>query len=151
MTYIPLSEKDILDLLHQFESCTLPKAEWTHEAHLVVAIAYNVLYGRVEALGRARKNIIRYNEAVNTPNTDHSGYHETITCFWIWLTDCFLKTQEDKSIVMVCNAFMRSRYTYKRMPLHYYSSSLLFSTTARKALVEPDLSPLIMTNITIEN
>lgn len=151
MTYTSLSEKDILDLLHQFEACTLPKDAWTHEAHLMVAIAYNLLYGHTAALERVRQNIIRYNEAVGTLNTDHSGYHETITCFWIWLTDCFLQMQEDKSMEVVCNAFMRSRYMHKKMPLRYYSTALLFSTTARKVLVEPDLSPLYITDITIEN
>ncbi|NML37681.1 hypothetical protein HHL17_10800 [Chitinophaga sp. G-6-1-13] len=150
MTNTPLTEKDILDLLHQFESCTLPKPAWTHEAHLIVAIAYNLLYGKTAALDRARKNISRYNEAVGTPNTDHSGYHETITCFWIWLADCFLQTQEDKSIPVVYDAFIRSRYTDKQLPLRYYSAVLLFSTTARRALVEPDISPLNMANIAAE-
>lgn len=150
MIYTSLTEKDILDLLYQFETRTLPKSAWTHEAHLIVAIAYNVLYGRTTALDRARTNIRRYNEAVGTPNTDNGGYHETITCFWIWLADCFLQAQEDQSIETICNAFMRSRYTDKQLPLRYYSAALLFSTAARMALVEPDISPLYITDVTTE-
>lgn len=151
MTYTQLTEKDILDLLYQFESCTLPKSAWTHEAHLIVAIAYNQLYGKTAALERARKNIRRYNEAVGTLNTEHSGYHETITRFWIWLADCFLQMQENKSLAAACNAFIRSRYIDKELPLRYYSRGLLFSVEARTAGVQPDVSPFEIAALAAEN
>lgn len=147
MAYTTLTEKEITDLLHQFESCTLPKTAWTHEAHLIVAIAYNLRYGKTIALEMARTNIYRYNEAVGTPNTDTGGYHETITCFWIWLADCFLQAQENASLVIACNAFIRSRYADRKMPLQFYSHAVLFSVAARKAFVAPDIAPLVMADI----
>ncbi|MBC9930192.1 hypothetical protein [Chitinophaga qingshengii] len=142
MTYTLLTEKDILDLLHQFEAGTLPKAAWTHEAHLVMAIAYNLRYGRDAALEQARKNITRFNEAVGGTNTDHSGYHETITRCWIWVAEKFLQQQEDKSLTTACNAFIRSRYSDRKWLLHYYSAAVLFSVEARKSWVEPDIAPI---------
>ncbi|QJB35840.1 hypothetical protein HF329_32855 [Chitinophaga oryzae] len=147
MTYTSLTAEEISGLLYQFESCTLPRAAWTHEAHLIVAVAYNLLYGKTTALEKARLHIRRYNEAVGTPNTDQGGYHETITCFWIWLADCFLQIQEDKSLEAACNSFIRSRYTDQKLPLRFYSHALLFSVEARKAFVAPDLAPLEMTGI----
>ncbi|SKA41028.1 hypothetical protein SAMN04488128_105320 [Chitinophaga eiseniae] len=148
MTYVSLTAAEISGLLYQFESCTLPKAAWTHEAHLIVAVVYNLRYGKAMALEMARLCITRYNEAVGTPNTDESGYHETITCFWIWMADAFLQAQESTSMEKYCSTFIRSRYTNKNFPLQFYSHALLFSVAARKRFVAPDLAPLSMTDIT---
>lgn len=142
MTNTLLTEKYIQELLHQFEAGTLPKAAWTHEAHLVMAIAYNLLYGREVALAHARENITRFNESVGGANTDHGGYHETITRCWIWVADKFLQQQEDKSLAAACNAFIRSHYSDRKWLLHYYSSSVLFSVEARRSWVEPDIAPI---------
>lgn len=63
-----------------FERGTWPKNQWTHAAHLAVGACY-ILDGD-SALDRLRTNIPRYNVSQGGENTEDSGYHETLTCFW---------------------------------------------------------------------
>ncbi|MCJ2183062.1 hypothetical protein MTR62_10215, partial [Novosphingobium sp. 1949] len=58
---------------------SLPKAEWTHEAHFAAALW--LLRHRPEWTGEEamRALITRYNQVSGTPNTDTGGYHHTIT------------------------------------------------------------------------
>src|SRR4051794_13610741 len=65
--------------LRDFESLRLPKPSWTHHAHLAVGLWYLSHHSPDDALSIVRKRIRAYNEAVGTPNTDSSGYHETLT------------------------------------------------------------------------
>ncbi len=67
--------------MRQWETGTLPKAQWTHAAHVAVGSYYAVCY-RDSALEKTRAGILRYNQAAGTANTETSGYHETLTCFW---------------------------------------------------------------------
>ncbi|MEZ5289959.1 MAG: hypothetical protein R2745_02665 [Vicinamibacterales bacterium] len=61
----------------------LPKAAWTHAAHVAVCAYHAWPDVPHEALSDAmRRGIRAYNEAVGTPNTATSGYHETLTRFW---------------------------------------------------------------------
>ncbi|MBB5687374.1 hypothetical protein [Sphingobium boeckii] len=58
---------------------TLPKAEWTHEAHLG-ACAFIVRERPDIAPECEMRDIIsRYNASVGGVNDDMQGYHETIT------------------------------------------------------------------------
>ena len=58
---------------------TLPRAEWTHEAHLA-ATTYLLLRRPDIDLDTELPGIIRrYNESVGGVNSDTEGYHETIT------------------------------------------------------------------------
>ena len=63
-------------------ACTLPKAEWTHEAHLATTL-WLIAERPDIAPERDLPNLIRsYNESVGGVNSDTEGYHETITqCF----------------------------------------------------------------------
>jgi hypothetical protein len=136
------TENEIISLIDRFEKQQLPKAEWTHEAHLVVAIWYLKKYDWGESIGIVRENIIQHNEFVGTPNTDTEGYLETITRFWLWTAQQFLKSVEERTIEELCNAFILSPYAVNKYPLEYYSRELLFSVHARKNWIEPDLNQL---------
>ena len=62
---------------------TLPRADWTHEAHLA-ACTWLVRNRPGIAIERALPAIISaYNEAVGGVNDDTQGYHETITQVYI--------------------------------------------------------------------
>ena len=89
-----------------------------------------------------RNHIIKYNEVVGTPNTDTSGYHETMTRFWIWVASQFLQKGEFETIEEACNAFINSKYTARDYPMGYYSKKQLFSVKARHQSVAPDLSEM---------
>jgi hypothetical protein len=82
------------ELIAAFLACTLPKWEWTHEAHLRVGLWHLLHHGADEALALLRDRIRRYNEASGVVNTDHAGYHETITRFYVWVIDRFLQSAD---------------------------------------------------------
>lgn len=139
------TEKEINFLIERFEAEKLPKAEWTHEAHLVVAVWYCSKHSLEKALPIVRRNITNHNTSVGTPNTDTEGYHETITKFWLIIASEFLKTQSESSIDVSCNSFINSVYAQSNFPLNFYSEQLLFSVKARHHWVEPDLRELFLT------
>jgi len=86
--------------------------------------------------------IISYNEAVDTPNTDSSGYHETLTQFWMLNTKHFIEKYDSQKIDEICNDFLRSEFATKEFPLTFYSREHLFSVEARIDFVESDLKVL---------
>src|SRR3954470_16937621 len=67
------SEYNLAICLNSFESGTLPKATWTHDAHIAVATLY-LLRHHDGALSKTRNAIRRYNESVGTPNTAKSAH-----------------------------------------------------------------------------
>ena len=127
----------------QFSNKTLPKAEWTHHAHIAVAFAYLEKYRTIElTLPHVRADIFAYNLSVGTANTDDSGYHETITAFWIKVvTDyCAVNKRNDHNTAFV--EFIQSDFAKSDFPFEFYSRELLFSVLARHTWVEPDLLPM---------
>jgi hypothetical protein len=136
------AEEEIRLLVERFQAQQLPKTEWTHQAHLVVAVWYCRNYDEEEALSLVRENIQKHNEAVGTPNTDAEGYHETITRFWLWTARQFLKRKHYSSVAEACNAFIESELGKRTYPLRYYSKGRLFSVEARRHWVTPDLQAL---------
>jgi hypothetical protein len=132
---------DIEMLVLQFEHRTLPKSEWTHEAHLIVAFWYSWHFDDAMAFEKMKSNIITYNRSVGTENTDNSGYHETITIFWLrWIRD-FLNKHSFENIEDACEQFLNSESASKDILLKYYSKKVLFSKKARLEWVESDLYP----------
>jgi hypothetical protein len=129
-------------LIREFESGTLPRGQWTHGAHLAVACWYLLCYQDDEATRRIRDGIRNYNDAAGILTTRDSGYHETITLFWIWLIKDYLSTvARERSIVWIINNLL-TRYSDQRIPFHYYSRDLLLSSDARTRWIDPDLNPL---------
>ena len=75
--------EEILALLRAFHDCTLPRADWTHAAHLTVALWHLLQYDWPESVARVRRGIKRYNAAHGIVTTPTGGYHETLTIFWL--------------------------------------------------------------------
>lgn len=137
------SSEEIAAFIQAFEACTLPKPRWTHQAHLVVGLWYVLHYGKEEAAPLVRNGIRRYNEAVGTPNTDDSGYHETITIFYIWFIDRFLThTDRQRPLAEIVYELL-AKHSDRNLPLQYYSRERLMSVAARREWLEPDLLPLL--------
>jgi len=118
---------------------TLPKAEWTHEAHLRAGLWHVLHHGAPAALDLLRERISRYNESVGTANTDTSGYHETITRFYVTLIDRFLATADRGAPIDDLAAQLLDAHGDRRLPLRFYSETRLFSPVARRSWVEPDI------------
>jgi len=122
---------------------TLPRKEWTHEAHLGSCL-WLLRERRDINLPRELPAIIAgYNEAVGGQNTDTAGYHETITQAYICLVAVFLAEHDrGQPLVELVNAMLRSPLAHRDALLAHYRREHLFSVAARKYWVEPDLAPI---------
>lgn len=134
--------EEIVNLVKAFQNCTLPRSEWTHQAHLIIALWYLTHYSRLEAIKCIRERIQNYNNALGIKTTKDSGYHETITLFWVKIMFQYLTVKgKNSSLVDLVNGL--SQYNENpRLPLAYYSSDRLMSWQARQNWVEPDLKSL---------
>lgn len=128
-------------LVHAWVAGTLPKAEWTHEAHLRVGLWHVATLGPVVALSQLRQGITRYNESVGTANTDSSGYHETLTSFYVDLIARFLDQSDRTQSLDALASALVDRYGDRDLALRVYSRDRLFSTAARRGWLPPDLVP----------
>jgi hypothetical protein len=121
---------------------TLPKAEWTHEAHFATTL-WLLSHRPVAEIARDLPGYIRaYNESVGGMNTDTAGYHETITQASIRAACAFLAANHAHALYATCNALMASPFGRSDWLLAYWSREQLFSVAARRAWVDPDLQPL---------
>jgi hypothetical protein len=130
------------ELAAAFIACTLPKRQWTHEAHLRVGLWHLLHHPADEALALLRDRIRRYNEASGVANTDHAGYHETITRFYVWVIGRFLQAADRKRTVDQLAEDLLQRWGDKGLPLRYYSRERLFSVLARRQWVGPDVAAM---------
>ncbi|MEO8679726.1 MAG: hypothetical protein ABI665_11810 [Vicinamibacterales bacterium] len=118
---------------------TLPKAEWTHQAHLRAGLWHVLTFGEDEALRLLRERITRYNASVGTANTDSSGYHETLTRFYVGLIARFVAECQTAMTVDGLAELLIARHGDRELALRFYSRERLFSVEARRRWVEPDL------------
>ncbi len=133
---------EIEELIRGFESGTLPRSQWTHRAHLTVACWYLVCHPAPEAARRIREGIRNYNQSQGIVTTATSGYHETMTLFWIRMVRHYLSAATlECSLIGLINV-MVDRYADKSVPFEYYSRERLMSPEARTNWMEPDLKAL---------
>lgn len=121
--------------------CTLPRAEWTHEAHLAACLCLLVERLDIDAETALPGIISRYNVAVGGVNDDTQGYHETITQLSIRAVRAHLAGDGNGSLVDRVNRLLASERGRRDYPLRFYSRELLFSAPARRGWMEPDLRP----------
>ncbi|HEX8027966.1 MAG TPA: carbonate dehydratase [Vicinamibacterales bacterium] len=132
---------------------TLPKAEWTHHAHLRAGL-WHVWHHGDEALALLRDRISRYNESVGTANTDTSGYHETITRLYVTVIAAFLAGVDRALPLDALAERLIAEHGDPGLPLRHYSKRLLFSAAARRGWVEPDrvrITVMTPVNALLEN
>ena len=122
---------------------TLPRPDWTHEAHLA-ATTYLLSRRPDIDLDKELPGIIRrYNESVGGVNSDTEGYHETITRIFLHGVRLFLREAEpDTPLHEVVNELLLSPMGRRDWPLRFYSAERLFSVEGRRHFVTPDLTAL---------
>ena len=128
--------------IRDFEACKLPRARWTHPAHLAVGFWYLWHHPPAEALRLARERISQHNEGVGTANTDSGGYHETITLASLRAARAWLKARPHEALHVSLKELLASDYGRSDWLLAYWSKPLLFSVEARRSWVEPNLRAL---------
>ena len=137
------SDADVVRVGEGLLAADLPRAEWTHEAHLG-ATAYLLLrHPEVDLDAELPGLIRRCNESVGGVNSDSEGYHETITRVFLHGIRLFLAEADlGEPLHDIVNELLLSPMGAREWPLRFYSPSRLFSIEARRAWVAPDLSAL---------
>lgn len=122
---------------------TLPKEDWTHEAHLAACLW--LVRERPDVVPeRDLPEIIScYNESVGGQNTDSAGYHETLTQLYVYGVKAFNDTlPAEIGLPDAVNDLLESDIGRRDWPLRFYSRECLFSVESRRGWVAPDLAPL---------
>ena len=152
------SDAEIAHIGEGLVARTLPRPEWTHEAHLA-ATTYLLLKRPDIDIDKELPGLIRrYNESVGGVNSDTEGYHETITRVFLHGVRLFLSEVEgtvpkgtvptssgtvpSSALHELVNELLLSPMGRRDWPLRFYSPERLFSVEARKHFVDPDLRAL---------
>ena len=121
----------------------LPRAEWTHEAHLAATTYLLLRHPEFDLDGELPSLIWRYNESVGGVNSDTEGYHDTITRVFLHGVRQFLgDANQGKPLHELVNALLLSTMGRRDWPLRFYTRDRLFSVEARRQFVTPDLAAL---------
>ena len=120
---------------------TLPKEEWTHEAHLASCLWLLVERPDIDPERDLRAIISGYNESVGGVNDTTQGYHHTITLAFLSGVRDFL-ARHDPAVPLMAkvNALLAAPEGGRGWPLTLYSREHLFSVDARMGYVAPDLT-----------
>lgn len=123
-------------------SRTLPRAEWTHEAHLAATLYLLTRRPEIDLHADLPAIIRGYNAAVDGVNDDRQGYHDTVTKAYLAGTRWLVVESGHRGLLEMVNALLVSPVGSRNWPLRFYSRERLFSIEARRTFVEPDLLPL---------
>ncbi|HST35237.1 MAG TPA: hypothetical protein VLK25_01215 [Allosphingosinicella sp.] len=136
------NDEEIRAVGEGFLARTLPKSEWTHEAHISTTCWLILERADIHPERDLPDLIRRYNESVGGVNSDTEGYHETITQVFIRTLRRKLAEAEGQGLAERVNAVLLTPEGRREWPLWFYSRERLFSKEARLAWVEPDLAAL---------
>ena len=130
--------EEVILLVKAFEERTLSKSEWTHAAYLTIGLYYCLRFPFGVAANLLRDGIYWLNDAHGVSNTKTSGYHETLTVFWLITIKQFIETSQRYSIADLANELILTCGD-SNLPFQYYSRELLASPDAREHHLQPDL------------
>lgn len=138
-----MTAAELDDLAARFGAAAIPRAEWTHAAHLRVGAWHVHRFGPDQALARLRAGIRRLNDANGVANTPTEGYHETVTAAYVQLIGRFLADcPPAMPFEARVEALLASPVAGKQAVQRHYSRELLMSPRARAEWVPPDWLPL---------
>ncbi len=130
------TDADVAALVAGFEDCTLPYLNWTHRAHLAVAVSYLKHLPFPAALDRVRTRIQVYSRTRGSG----MGYHETITTVFMRAAADFVARHPDVGPAAAVAAL--AAWCDMAWVRRYYSAERLESAEAKAGWVEPDLRAL---------
>lgn len=139
-----IAPRSLDELVTAFRERTLPRAEWTHEAHLLVGAWHVHQHGPEVALPLLRMRIRSLNDSHGTVNSATSGYHETITTAYVRLiADFFAAPSVPPDLEARAAVLLASPLAERAALFRYWSRERLLSPEARTAWLEPDPGPLV--------
>ena len=137
------SDADVAHVGEGLLSRDLPRAEWTHEAHLAATTYLLLRHPEIDLDAELPGLIRRYNESVGGVNSDTEGYHETITRVFLHGVRLFLaEADTSEPVHELVNELLLSPMGRRDWPFRFYSRERLFSVEARRHFATPDLAAL---------
>jgi hypothetical protein len=138
------NESEVERVVRGFEDCETQPADFTHAAHLTVALWYLNSLGMPEATIKMRTHLLRF-----LNHYKEQCYNETITIFWLRVVQSFMKAapaageegMKGRFVTEMANE-LTATYNDSRLIYDYYSKELLSTQAAKADFVEPDLRPL---------
>jgi len=137
MSSAAMARPDIEQMVRGFEDATLDPGGFDHEAHILVGWQYLQDYSLLDAITRFTGALARLTRKLGVP----AKYHETITWFYLIkiAERCAGMPGADWPAFKAANPDL---FAWGPSLIgEYYSESLLFSETARRAFVFPDRLP----------
>jgi hypothetical protein len=132
------SDTEVAALVSAFENATIPASEFTHVAHIAVALSYLDSFSPDEALQRMREKIRFFAAHHGVTNL----YHETLTTFWMRLLEHVASTSDvDLPLWQRINLIVED-WTKRRPVDAHYSRELITSQAARDRWIPPDRLPI---------
>ena len=137
------SDADVAHIGEGLLARTLPREEWTHEAHLAATTYLLLRHPEINLDEELPGLIRRYNESVGGVNDDTQGYHDTITRVFLHGVRLFLSEVDSaEAPYELVNELLLSPMGRRDWPLCFYSREHLLSVAARRAFVQPDVAAL---------
>jgi len=138
-----LSDEAVAHIGEGLLARTLPREEWTHEAHLAATTYLALKHPEIDLDAELRGIISRYNESVGGVNSDSEGFHDTITHAYLRGIRLFLEEADiSRPIHDLVNELLMSPMGRRDWPLRFWSKERLMSVEARRSWVEPDLAAM---------
>jgi hypothetical protein len=136
------SEADLRAFIRQFEEGTWPSTRWNHATHITMGSYYLLTCGHEEATARIKHGLYHYHLSQGGQHTNTSGYHETLTLFWIDRIEEYLRGLP-RSLILLEKVAAATQHFGGQRDLHkqHYTCDLTNDPNARHAWVAPDLTP----------
>jgi hypothetical protein len=132
------SERQLQRFVEAWKAGKLPKAEWTHAAHVAMAAYFAFDHAAEATFAIMKAGILHHNTSVGTPNTEDNGYHDTLTRFWCSEIGGFVRAGRYgtrwEAVRAAVSAFGPDRDRFRR----FYSFDVVRDRRARREWVPPD-------------
>jgi hypothetical protein len=132
------SERQLQRFVEVWKAGKLPKADWTHAAHVAMAAYFAFDHASEATFAIMKAGILHHNTSVGTPNTEDNGYHETLTRFWSSEIGQFVRAgrygSRWEAVRAAVSAFGADRDRFRR----FYSFDVVRDRRARREWVAPD-------------
>lgn len=133
---------EVETLVDGFHRAAIARQCWDHRSHLAAAAWTALRCGDEDPLAAIRAAILRYNTGQGIVTTETSGYHETVTAFWMGRVVALLAARPagDSELAFV-NRVLAELGDGAQIFRHW-SRERLFSPEARRTWVPPDVKGL---------
>jgi hypothetical protein len=132
------SDTEVAALVEAFETATIPPSQFTHYAHIAVALSYLDRLPLETALTRMREKLSQF--------TAHNHlvdlYHETLTTFWMRLLDHVSHNHYQGEPLWRRINLIVARWGNAGPVEAHYSRELIKSKAARQEWIAPDRLPI---------